>query len=180
MWGMTKCHLDLPAAAAGFAINQTDAIRSILRQPVFGVADDKQVRKNEQAYASEPAAVEVRLERAIGVVGLTFEHPVHVHHRLASSPAVLTEFRVGHGAVIIHDVRGASILAENNVGGIADRRAIESVRMNLGSAHNRVGCVVVLRSKCRIKVDRIDSWISAAGSEDKRALRQRNTGGDQS
>src|SRR5438105_15808495 len=104
MWGMTKCHLDLPAAAAGFAINQTDAIRSILRQPVFGVADDKQVRKNEQAYASEPAAVKVRLERAIGVVGLTFEHPVHVHHRHASSPAVLQECRVRHAPEMIPDL----------------------------------------------------------------------------
>src|SRR5438105_10156858 len=101
MRGMTKRHLDLPAAAAGLAVDQTDAIRSVLGQPVLGMADDKQVGKNKQAYTSEPAAVEVRLQRAIGVVRLTLEHPVYFHHRDASAPAVLQEFRVGDGAVMI-------------------------------------------------------------------------------
>ena len=92
----------------------------------------------------------------IAVAGLALKHLVYVHHGDAAAPAVLEEFGVDHRTVMVNDVRCLAVPAEDNVRRITDQGAIESVRMDHGSAHNRVRCVVVLRSERRIEVDCID------------------------
>ena len=85
---------------------------------------------------------------------------------------MLQEFGVVHGAVMVDNVRRAVILAEHDIRGIADRRAVETVRMNLGAAHDRVRRIVVARLQRGAEVDRVDARISPAGRQDEGIVRQ--------
>src|SRR5262249_56158801 len=93
---MTERHLDLPAAAAGFSIDETDSVRAVLSWPVFRMAHQQQLGEDQKAYRAEVPAVVVSIERAIGIVESCTDHLLHVHHRDASLPAMLEEFGVCH------------------------------------------------------------------------------------
>src|SRR2546422_11326387 len=58
-------HLDLSSAAAGLAVDDADAVRAVLGQPVFRVAHEQQLGKDQQTDRPEVAAVVVPLYCAI-------------------------------------------------------------------------------------------------------------------
>ena len=92
------------------------------------MAHQQQLGEDQKAYRAEVAAIVVSLERAIGIVESCADHLLHVHHRDASSPAMLEEFGVVHGAVMVDHVRRPVVLAKNDVRRITDQGAIEAVR----------------------------------------------------
>jgi len=84
------------------------------------------------------------LDCAIGIVRSRIEHLPHVHDRDAAAPAMLEELGVVHGSVMVDHVCRAAILAQHDVCGVADRRAVEAIRVHLGPAHDGVRRVVVV------------------------------------
>src|SRR5438876_295766 len=72
-------HLDLSSAAAGPALDDADAVRAVLGEPVFRVAHEQQLRKDQQTDCPEVAAVVVPLYGAIGIVEFRPEHRPYVH-----------------------------------------------------------------------------------------------------
>ena len=107
------------------------------------------------------------LDRSIGIVEFRPEHPADVHDRDAAAASVLEELGIVHRPVMIDHVRRPMILAEHDVGGIADRRAVQTVRVNLGPAHDGVWRVVVPWFQRRIEVDGVDPRVSAPGGKDE-------------
>src|SRR5262249_39330015 len=174
---VTERHLNLPATAAGFSIDETDSVRAILSQPVFRMADQQQLGKDQKAYRTEVPAVVVSIERAISIVESCADHLLHVHHRDASAPTMLEEFGVVHRAMMVDDVRRPDVLTKNDVRRITDRGAIEAIRVNLGSAYDSIRRVVVPRLQRRIEVNRIDPRISSSGGQNERLCGERNVGG---
>src|SRR6267378_747149 len=164
---MAERHLDLCAAAAGLPVDDADAIRPVLGQPVFRVAHEEQVRKDHESDGAEVSAVVISLDRAIGIVEFRPEHPAHVHDRDAAAASMLEELGIVHRPVMIDHVRRPMIVAEHDVGGIADRRAVQTVRVNLGPAHDGVRRVVVPRFQRRAEVDGVDPRVSAPGGKDE-------------
>src|SRR5205807_261959 len=117
---MAQRHLDLSSTAAGLAVDDADAVRAVLGQPVFRVAHEQQLGKDQQTDRSKVAAVVIVLYGAIGIVEFRSEHLLYVHDRDAAAPAVLQELGVVHGAVMVDHVGRPTILAEHDVRRILD------------------------------------------------------------
>ena len=109
---------------------------------------------------------------------LGFEHPADIHHRHAAAAAVLEELGVVHRAMMVDHIGRASILAQHDVRGIAEQRAVEAVRQHLGAADDGVRRVVVLRAERSFEVDGVDAWVTAPGREDERIIGERRVGGE--
>src|SRR5258706_144080 len=169
---MAQRHFYLSSKAPGPAVDEADAVRAVLAQPVFRVTLDEQVGQDKESDRPEPPAVEIAFDRAIGIVEVPLQHLPYFHDRDAAAPAVLQKLGVVQGAVMVDDVRSAMVLAEHDVRGIADRRAVEAIRMDLGAAHDRVRRIVVARLQRGVEVDRIDARISPPGREDEGLVRQ--------
>src|SRR6266853_1107100 len=174
---MPERHLDLSPAASGVPVDEADAVRAVLGQPVFRVAHEEQLGKDQEADRPEVAAVVIALDCAIGIVGSRIEHLPHVHDRDASAPAVLEELGVVHRSVMVDHVCRAAILAQHDVRGVAHGRAVEAVRVHLGSAHDGVRRVVVVSLQRSAEVDRVDPRVPAPGGEDETVVRERDVRG---
>jgi len=98
------------------------------------VADDEQVGQQHQAHRAEVAGVEVAFQRGRGVVVLAFDHLLHVHHGDSAAAAVLQELGVVDGAVVVDHEGRLAVLADDDVGGIAERTAVEAVQRRLRAA----------------------------------------------
>ncbi len=166
-------HLDLSSTGSGPPIDQADAIGAILGQPVLGVAHEQHFGEDHETDGAEVAAVVSVLESAVGIVEPRIEHLLHVHNGDASAPSVLEELGVVHGPMMVDHIRRPTVLAEHDVCGIADRFPVEAIRLDLGSAHDGVGRLVVLPFQGRLEVDRVDPRISAAGGQDERIVGER-------
>ena len=94
MLRVTERHLDLPSTASGLAVDETDAVRAILGQPVFRMAHQQQLGQDQKAYPAEVAAIVALLEREIGIVEFRADHLLYVHDRNACASAMLQEFGV--------------------------------------------------------------------------------------
>ena len=111
------------AQTAGSPVDESDAIAAVLGQIVFGVGDDEHVLPEQYADGSEGARIQVAPQRVRGPVVCRIEDRVHVEHRDLPAPAVLSEFRVIYGAVVVHHIYRGAVLAHDKIGGIAEQLA---------------------------------------------------------
>ena len=169
-------HLDLSATASGVAVDQADSVRAVLGQPIFRMAHQQQLGQHEEAHRAEIAAVIALLKRAVGVVRARADHRLHIHDRDAAAPAMLQEFGIVYCAVVVDDIRRPLVLAEHDVCRITERRAVEAVRKNLGSAHDGTRRRVS-RFQRRVEIDRINPRISPPRGQNQRLFCECNIGG---
>src|SRR5207245_6944154 len=101
---LAQRRLDLSSAAAGPAVDAADAVRAGLGEPVFRVAHEQQLGKDQQTDRPEVAAVVIALYCAIGIVEFRPEHLPYVHDRDAASPSVLQALAIVHAAVLVDQV----------------------------------------------------------------------------
>src|SRR5262249_40994598 len=153
---VTERHLDLPSTTARPSIDQADAVGAVLGQPVLRVAHEQHFGQDHEADPAEITAVVGALKSAVSIIELRIEHLLDVHDRNAPASSVLEELGVVHGAVMIDYVGGAAVVAEHDVRGITDRRPVEAISLDLGSAHDGVWRLVVPRSPRCLEVYRVD------------------------
>ena len=137
---------------------------------VLGVADDQHVLQQHDAERPETAGVQVPPERVGRSVVLRIEDGVHVQHRDHSPATVLPELHVVDGAMVIDHVDGATVLAHDQIGGIAEELTVQPVERHLGATDDRIRGVVVRRSDGAIKRDRVEVRQSPSRRKDVRAL----------
>jgi hypothetical protein len=124
---VTERHLDLSTAASGVAVDETDAVRAVLGQPILRMAHQQQLGQHEKAHRAEIAAVVALLDGAIRIVEARADHRLYVHDRDAAAPAMLQEFGIVYGAMVVDYIRRSLVLAQHDVGRITERRAVEAV-----------------------------------------------------
>ncbi len=95
------------------------------------------------------SAVEILPEGPIGIVELSVEHSSHIHQRDAPTPAMLEKFGIAYCAVMVDHESRPVVFTEHDVGGIAEWRSIEPVRMDLGTADDCIRRVIVPRFQSR-------------------------------
>ena len=154
------------AQAAGPAVDEGDLVAAVLGQMALGIADDEHVLQQRDADGAEVAAVDVPQERVGGVVVPALDHLLDVHHGDVAAAAMLRELVVVDGAVVVDDVGGLAVLADRDVGRVAQQLAVEAIERHLRAAHDRIGRVVVLRPQCLPQVDRVHARVPAAGRQD--------------
>ena len=65
---VTERHFDLSATGSSVSIDEADAVRTVLAQPIFRMAHQQQLGQNEKAHRAEITAVIALLESVVGIV----------------------------------------------------------------------------------------------------------------
>ena len=168
--GAYETHLNLTDQAACPGIDKADAVRAIFTQPAFRRARNDHVGKDYEPDAPEPAGIDILQNSRIRVVEFRLDHFVDVHDRDVRPFSVLIEFEIVGGSVMVHDVGRPMILAEHDIGRIAEQPAVECARLHQRPAYDRVCRVVVLGLQGRLEVDRLDARVSADRDQYERVL----------
>ena len=134
----TQRQLHCSTQAAGLAIHECDAITAVFRQVVLGVCDDEHVRQQRDADCPKPTGIHMPLQGIVSVVVAWVEHRIDCKYRDLAAATVLPELRVINAAVMIHHVDRAAVFAQDEIGGIAERPAIQSVQRYLATADNGI------------------------------------------
>ena len=129
--GIAQSELDLPSQAAGPPVDERDSVSAVLGEVALRVTDNEQVGKEHEAHRSEMTAIDMPLERRGSIVILPLYHLLDGHDRDVSASAVLQEFRIVNGPVVIHDVRSLAVLADDDVRRIAERPSVQTIQRHL-------------------------------------------------
>ena len=78
---------------------------------------------------------------------------------------MLKKLRIHDRSVMIYHVGGAAVWAQNDIGWIADQRAIQSLRTDERPADDGVCGILVCGPQGGFEVDRINARIAAAGHQ---------------
>ena len=115
-------------------------------------------------------------ERVCRPVIAGVEHGIDRQHRDLASAPVLPELCVVDGAMMIHYVKRASVLARDKIGGVSERSSVQPVERHLAAADNGVGCQLVCRFQCVGKRNRVKVGQSPACNQDVRVAALRRDG----
>ena len=154
-------------------VDERDAIAAVLGQMVLGVGDDQHLGQEHDAERPEAAGVHVPPQRVCGAVVPRVQQIVDVEHRDLSAATVLAKLGVVDGAVVIHHVNGAAVLADDEIGRIAEQAPVQRLRRHLAASDDRLGCAVVRRIERGIERNGIHIRQSASRREDVATLAHR-------
>ena len=91
---------------------------------------------------------------------------VDVEHRDLSAATVLAERGVVDGAMMIHHVDGAAVLAHDEIGRIAEQTPVQCLRRHFAATDDRLGGAVVRRIESGIERNDVHVRESASRRED--------------
>jgi hypothetical protein len=91
---------------------------------------------------------------------------VHIEHRDLSTATVLAKRGVVDGAMMIHHIHGAAVLAHDEIGRIAEQTPVQRLRRHFAAADDRLGCTVVRRIESRIERNDVYEGEPASRRED--------------
>lgn len=122
-----------------------DSVGTGFCQPPFACAPDDRIGYQREADAAKPTEIMDGQERLRRIVIFTLEHFGDVHHGDVATSTVLKKLRIHDRAMMVHDICGSLILADDDICRIAEQLAIITDRVNQCSCDDCVGRIVVLR-----------------------------------
>src|SRR5687768_4863502 len=140
---------------------------------VLGVGDDQHLGQKHDAERPEAAGVHVSPKCVCGAVVLWGQEVVDVEYCNLSAATMLAKRRVVDGAMMIHHVDGAAVLAHDEIGRIAEQTPVQCLRRHFAATDDRLGCAVVRRIESGIERDDVQVRKSASRREDVPTLAHR-------
>src|SRR5687768_10210669 len=133
---------------------------------VLGVGDDQHLGQKHDAERPEAAGVHVSPKCVCGAVVLWGQEVVDVEYCNLSAATMLAKRRVVDGAMMIHHVDGAAVLAHDEIGRIAEQTPVQRIRRYFAATDDRLGCAVVRRIERGIERNDVQVRKSASRRED--------------